>query len=235
MTQKKLIRHLLVFEFKHSWRYHLFSIVLTIILAFLIIFTADGMYVGASFTFIFLFILLTLTARPIIFRTQNLRGSLRVVEHMIHLQQLPITNKTIARYRLMSYYIFSLPLLVVLLASAYIFDPNLKGHVSLPIFLIIVLIWLALHSFLANTQFVLDFGMSIRSSIISGFIFSMIVLTIVIILNKLFPDIFLDSIIYFAKEYPLFATLMSVSTIVFSTIIAYFWGLRRMKKVDYIV
>lgn len=228
------------FELKESKLSFLFLIIFYpfIILGTIANFSSylDTNFVGIDIFFIFIFTYLTIWAKPKKFQIQQVNDNLVASPAIFMLQQLPIPRDLIVKSRFIIYFVYSIPMQILLLTALYVFTPSLQEMMGISSYISFGLIWLSFGVYIGGVIPASDSGDSASQRKVA--VYAILMLIAVIIFFTLFTLFSDHGIVHWtliiAKKWP---ALSGSISFVLAFIGLNYWQTymkKMMEKLDYL-
>lgn len=232
MESWKQAYFLSLFELKHSKKSFFMLFVILIMALIFIVPVAPDYFINASlgldFTFIIAFTIVSQWARPKDFRILKQDNHFWASTHLIMLNQLAISKEVIIKHRFITYFMFSIPFQLLLLASIYALTPVFQDAMSIGNYIVFSIIWLSINIYIGSSQVVSEAGMNmVRSIILSLLLYGPLFLIVFTFLfYKTYLSGFVHWTIFIATNYPG----LSIITSLILAVISLFYFYRRMQR-----
>lgn len=228
---------------KSEWKVSIVNIFLSwliLTIVTLIFLTSFNRYMEENYIGFDIFFLLVFSFGPFLFRSKyfqykNVSGHIWASPTLIMQAQLPIPKDILAKSRLIIYFAYLLPFILTIFPIMYIGYSPIREVLSLPVYLVFVIIWIC---------YCLYFGILLPASDVGDyatpkrmtyyFIFSFIIFFgIFIFFYKVLGYGIVAWTIRVAQNWPFLAIIISVILLVVSWKFMLFYMKKTMKKLDY--
>lgn len=240
MINWKDIWWLTKFEFRHAYR-EFFVRFAILIVAFTIVVSSvpdyfEQAFIGVDFQFLFIFIVFGgyFISKP--FKAEKVSGEFFVSPHLITLNALPISRKTIVKYRFTSYFIVSFFFNSLFLIGLYILSPIIRDMMTPSIYIVFSIIWLCFGIYIGAIQLLFEVKFNrLIFMLVFIFILGPIFLIVdTVLFYKIYTNGLVHWVIMIANHFPIIASVLSILLAVIGW---NFWMYRmrlRMERTDYV-
>lgn len=231
---------LATFELKHSYRESLIRFGI-LIFAFMLVVPDmpdyfEQAFMGVDFQFLFIFIVFGnfFISKP--FKVEKVNGEFFVSPHLITLNKLPISRKTIVKYRFISYFIVSFFFNCLFLIGLYFLSPIVRDTMTPSVYAVFSIIWLCYSIYIGAIQllFEVKFNRFIFMLVLFFILGPVFLIVDTVLFYKIYTNGLVHWVIMIANHFPVIASLLSILLAVVGW---NFWMRRmrlRMERTDYV-
>lgn len=172
----------------------------------------DMNFVGIDLIFILSFTFAPIWTKPKQFQLQKMGSGLMAAPTVFICQQLPITRNVIIKSRFIIYFVYTLPVQLLLLSALYLLTPNLQALMSVGSYIAFSIIWLSVGVYVGGAIPASDIGDD--SSTLKMTIYTILMVIGVIAFFTFIQMFSAHGLVYwtiiFAKKWPIISALLSI-------------------------
>lgn len=223
------------FEFRTQFD-HIFYGWLLIILFGVILISPLSSYLMDNFTaydFIFSLFMIGLTYwfRPRSSLIQLINSETQLAPFALLLAELPINKKVFIRSRLVSYYVYFLPIIFIVMFPLYLFDGRLHQSIPFKSFIVFLFVWVAIISICGLSLVATEVGMN---GYLLNSLLGLVIVGSLLLFQHYTNQGFVAWTVEIAIDYPVYTLFLSIVTCIIGW---QFWQtvmIRKVEKIDYL-
>lgn len=196
----------------------------------------EANFVGIDIFFILLFTFAATWTKPKHFQIQQMNDELVASPAIFMLQQLPITTEVIIKSRFIIYFIYSLPIQILLLISLYVLTPSLKDMIGIGLYVVFAIIWLSFSIYMGGMVPASDAGdrATQRKVAVYGVLMVIAAIAFFTFFHVVSDYGIVQWTLIFAKKWPILSSVLSIILAFFGLNYWQSYMKKVMKKIDYL-